>query len=177
MLGSSPWTSLPNYQTWAATIAAAEQANGLPTGLLAAIGYQESGYATNVINGTQPSSAGALGMMQLMPQYFSSVRESIPFSSTAVSDQISQAAAQLASLYQQFGTWSQAVAAYNAGASAVSSGAPLPAETQSYVASISNYLPGVMGGAAAAAAGGAGSTGGATGATGSTAGAGTGYSG
>jgi len=176
-MGSQPWTSLPNYQTWAATIAAAEAANGLPSGLLAAIGYQESGYQTAVINGTQPSSAGALGMMQLMPAYFTSVREAVPFTASAITAQINQAAAQLASLYQQFGNWQSAVAAYNAGAGTVSSEEPLPAETQSYVASIANYLPGILGTVGGAAAGAAGSTGGGTGATGSTAGASTGSSG
>jgi soluble lytic murein transglycosylase-like protein len=171
-MGAEPWTSLPNYQTWAATIAAAEAANGLPSGLLAAIGYQESGYQSAVIDGTQPSSAGALGMMQLMPQFFTSVRESIPFTPSAISAQISQAAQQLATLYQQFGNWQTAVAAYNAGAgtvqNALASGQAFPAETQAYLANVSSYVPSI---AAATAAGAAGSPTGPTGATGAGTGA------
>jgi soluble lytic murein transglycosylase-like protein len=176
-MGSQPWTSLPNYQTWAATIAAAEQANGLPTGLLAAIGYQESGYQSAVIEGTQASSAGALGMMQLMPQFFTSVRESIPFTPSAISAQISQAAQQLATLYRQFGNWQSAVAAYNAGAGtvqdALASGGAFPAETQAYLANVSSYVPAIAAataaGAAAAPTGPTGATGAGTGATGSSA--------
>jgi hypothetical protein len=185
MSGSTPWTSLANWSTWASTLSAAEQANGLPAGLLSAVAYRESGFQTNVINGTQASSADALGIMQLEPAYFSSVQVPVPFTSADVVAQIGQGAQDLASLYQQFGNWPDALAAYNAGASVVQAviagtGA-LPAETQTYVADITGWMPSLAAGGAGAAAaapavaaapatGGTGATGstGGTGATGST---------
>ena len=108
MGGAAPWTSLANWSTWAQTLSAAEQANGLPAGLLSAVAYRESGFQTNVINGTQGSSAGALGLMQLEPAYFSSVQVPVPFSSADTVNQIAQAAEDLAGLYQQFGNWPDA---------------------------------------------------------------------
>lgn len=164
---SQPWANLPNYLTWAATLSAAEAANGLPAGLLASVAYQESGFQTAVIEGTEASSAGALGMMQLLPQYFSSVQGAVPFSAADISAQINQAAQQLASLYAQFKSWPNALAAYNAGASSVSSAlagnGTLPASVASYVAAITGNLPQGMG-----TTGMTGATG-ATGGTGSTA--------
>lgn len=145
---SGPWSDLPNYQTWAANISAAEQANGLPSGLLAAVCYQESGYQDSVIDGTQPSSAGALGIAQLEPAYFSSVQVAVPFQPADIANQINQAGAYLGQLYQQFGDWPDAIAAYNAGPTTVQnvqngSQSALPQETQAYVAAITGNVPGL----------------------------------
>lgn len=177
-----PWSDLPNYQTWAATIAAAESANGLPTHLLAALCYQESGYQSAVIAGTQPSSAGALGIAQLEPAYFSSVQVPTPFTAADVTAQIGQAAEDLAGLYGQFGNWPAALAAYNAGATTVSNAINgsevLPSETQAYVAAITGYIPAAASGsslpALSAAAAAAPSATGATGGYSGTGGTGTG---
>ena len=177
---SEPWTSLANWRTWAATIAATESKYGIPSGLLSALGYQESGYQSAVINGTQASSAGALGMMQLEPAYFSSVQVAVPFSSADIAAQIDQAGSYLAQQYQTFGTWAQALAAYNAGPQTVTNvnngTGTLPASTQNYVASILGNTPSVSGSnvasaTAPASSGGTGATGmtGGTGGTGSTA--------
>lgn len=180
MSGSTPWTSLANWSNWSGTLAAAEAANGLPAGLLSAIAYKESGFDSAVIAGTQASSAGALGMMQLEPAYFTSVQVPVPFSSSDIVNQIDQAAGDLASLYQQFGNWPDAIAAYNAGASTVENviagSGSLPAETQDYVAAITGWMPGLgamgAGAAAAAPAVAAAPAAGATGATGGTGGTG-----
>lgn len=145
---SENWEDSANGQTWASTLAAAEQANGIPSGLLSRIAYQESSFSTNVINGTQPSSAGALGIMQLEPEYFSSVQVPVPFSAADTTAQINQAAALLASLYSQFGNWTNAVAAYNAGAGTIDSvlagSATLPTETANYIADINQSLPSIV---------------------------------
>jgi soluble lytic murein transglycosylase-like protein len=142
------WEDSENGQKWAPTLAAAESRYGIPTGLLSRIAYQESSFETNVINGTEPSSAGALGMMQLEPEYFSTVQVPVPFTDADTTAQIQQAAQLLASLYSTFGNWTAATAAYNAGQgtiSAVLAGSEtLPTETANYIASISQSLPSIV---------------------------------
>ena len=55
------------YNQLMSWFAAAEQANGIPPNLLARQGFQESGFKPDVINGTTASSAGAQGIMQIVP--------------------------------------------------------------------------------------------------------------
>lgn len=146
------WQQSANAQKWAPVIAAAEQANGLPTNLLARQAYAESGYQQDVIDGTRSSSAGALGILQLEPAYFSTVQRPIPFSDQDTTDQINQAAGQMAALYAQLSSlaastgqnpWALALAGYNAGAGNVQkySGVPPFTETQNYVSSILADVP------------------------------------
>jgi soluble lytic murein transglycosylase-like protein len=166
-LGVEYWLSSENAKKWAPALASAESQYGIPSGLLSRIAYQESSFETNVINGTTPSSAGALGMMQLEPEYFSSVQVPTPFTDSDTQAQILQAAQLLSSDYAEFGNWADAVAAYNAGAGTVSqylSGqlASLPPETQNYVAAISADVPAIgqmTAQAGSSPAGGTGSTG------------------
>ena len=146
MPGSQPWADLPAWSTWAGTLESAEGQYGLPAGLLSAVAYQESGFNPSVIDGTQASSAGALGIMQLEPAYFTSVQVPVPFSAADTAAQIDQAAGYLAQLYQQFGDWPDALAAYNAGPGTVQNvqtgaASALPAETQAYVAAITANVP------------------------------------
>jgi peptidoglycan DL-endopeptidase CwlO len=147
-LVSEYWTESANAQQWLPALTAAEQANGIPSGLLSRIAYQESSFDTNVINGTTPSSAGALGMMQLEPAFFSSVQVPVPFTNADITNQINQAAEQLASLYAQFGNWTDAVAAYNAGEGTIQNvlagTEQLPTETANYIAAIGADLPNVV---------------------------------
>lgn len=146
------WQQSANAQKWAPVLAAAEQANGLPQNLLARMAYTESAYSQDVIDGTRASSAGALGILQLEPQYFDTVRRPVPFSDQDTTDQINQAAAQMATLYRQLsplaaGTgqnpWALALAGYNAGAGAVRhyQGIPPYAQTESYVTDILADVP------------------------------------
>lgn len=150
------WQQSDNARKWAPVLAAAEQANGLPTNLLARQAYAESGYEQQFIDGTKASAAGALGILQLMPQYFDTVRRPTPFSDQDTVDQINQAAAQMAGLYQQLlplaqssgaNPWGLALAGYNAGAGAVRKygGIPPFTETQNYVASILADVPAASG--------------------------------
>jgi soluble lytic murein transglycosylase-like protein len=136
-------------------LAAAEQANGLPTNLLARQAYTESAYAQDVIDGTRSSSTGALGILQLEPQYFDTVQRPVPFSDSDTVDQINQAAGQMAALYQQLlplasstgaNPWGLALAGYDAGAGAVKryGGIPPFAETQKYVAGILADVPAAL---------------------------------
>jgi peptidoglycan DL-endopeptidase CwlO len=130
---------------WLAPLASAEVAAGLPMDLLVRIAYQESHFVDSIIYGTKASPAGALGMMQLMPQYFQSVRAPVPYSYDDIVAQISEAAAQLESLHNQLGTWELAIAGYNAGAGAVKKygGVPPFAETRNYVAEVTADVPGL----------------------------------
>lgn len=145
-MGQSWWQQSANAQKWAPVIAAAEQQYNIPTGLLARQAYEESGYQTNVIDGTQPSSAGALGILQLMPEYFTSVQAPVPFSDGAVERQIAQAAGYMAQLAGEFGgNWGYALAAYNAGPGTVQNvlngTQSLPAQTTNYVTQILSDVP------------------------------------
>jgi soluble lytic murein transglycosylase-like protein len=139
------WASVEQGPVWVPVINQAEGAAGIPTNLLARMAYQESHFRPDVIDGTTASGAGALGILQLMPQYFSTVQVPVPFSTQDTMDQITQAAGQLASLYNTFNDWTLAVAAYNAGASTVSKyiagTGTLPAETSAYVADVIADVP------------------------------------
>lgn len=131
--------------TWLQVIAETEQSHGLPPDLLARVAYQESHFIEAVIRGTEVSPAGALGMMQLMPEYFKSVQAPIPFDDDAVVSQITEAAQLLEGLYYKFKNWKLALAAYNAGPGNVEKydGIPPFPETVKYVADISADVPSI----------------------------------
>jgi len=145
---STAWMASTNARKWAATLQSTEDYYGIPAGLLARIAYQESHFIQSIIDGTRPSPAGALGVMQLMPQYFSSVQRPVPFSDADTTDQINQAADFLVSLYHHFQDWTPAVAAYNAGQTAIdqvlAGSRALPSETAQYIAQVSADLPQVV---------------------------------
>lgn len=101
----------------------------IPASLLTAVAKVESGFTPNAV-----SSAGAQGLMQLMPSTAASLGVD-PF----VPAQAIDGAARLLSGYlQQFGSIPEAVAAYNAGAGAVTQygGVPPFPQTQAYVQSV-----------------------------------------
>lgn len=139
------WQGVEEGPTWVPVINQAEVAAGIPTNLLARMAYEESHFRPDIISGERPSEAGALGILQLMPQFFSTVQVPIPFSTADTMAQITQAAQQLASLYNEFSDWTLAVAGYNAGAGAVKAflngTQQLPAETQAYVGDIIADVP------------------------------------
>jgi soluble lytic murein transglycosylase-like protein len=141
----SGWQSVNEGPVWVPFLNAAEQQLGIPTNLLARLAYEESHFRQDIITGAAPSSAGALGLMQLEPQYFSSVQVALPFTASDTQAQIQQAGEQLVSLYNQFQDWGYALAAYNDGAGNVESfiagTRPLPAATTQYVADIITDVP------------------------------------
>ncbi|MGH3574705.1 MAG: lytic transglycosylase domain-containing protein, partial [Pseudonocardiaceae bacterium] len=71
------------------------------------------------------------------------------YSDAAVAAQIEEAGNYLSTLYHQFGDWSLAVAAYNAGPGNVQKygGIPPFTETQNYVAQIIADVPALSGSA------------------------------
>jgi len=141
----SGWANVEQGPVWVPVINQSESANGIPNNLLARMAYEESRFRPDVIDGSVPGGAGELGILQMLPQYFSSVQVPVPFSAADTTAQISQAAGQLASLYAQFGDWTLAIAGYNAGSGTVSKyvagTGSIPVSTQAYVADVIADVP------------------------------------
>ena len=129
------------HPEWLQLLAATESNNHIPTDLLARIAYQECSWRPSVIFGTVVSPAGALGMMQLEPKYFSGCGQ--------WQQDVPRAWAYLGlELHDRFDDWQMAVAAYNWGPTALSQWkkegsliARLPAETANYVRHVFADVP------------------------------------
>lgn len=138
--GAPLWDIPPALVRYASLFAANEQAYGLPPRLLARIAWQESRGRLEIIDGRLASPAGAVGMMQILPTaHPEHPREWYLVPANAVE----YAAAYLARLYAMFGSWTLAVAAYNAGEGRVrSAGNQVPniKETRDYVAAVSRDM-------------------------------------
>jgi len=107
---------------------------GVDPAVLHGLIEQESGFDAHA-----QSSAGAMGLTQLMPGTASTLGVSNPFDPA---EAIEGGARYLAQLTSQFGgNTTDALAAYNAGPGAVSQygGVPPYAETQSYVSKVLSY--------------------------------------
>lgn len=102
---------------------------GIPPSLLLAVAEQESG-----LNQGAVSSAGAIGVMQLMP----GTAAGLGVNPNDLAGNINGGAKYLSQMYAQFGSWDLALAAYNAGPGAVSAAGGIPPypETQNYVSTI-----------------------------------------
>lgn len=141
----SGWQNVQQGPQWVPYINGVEATYNIPTNLLARIAYQESSFLPDVITGARVSSAGALGIMQLMPQYFSTVQVPLPFSVADTQAQIAQAAQLLSSLYSHFGDWSLAIAGYNDGQGNIDSylagSHSLPQQTTDYVSEVLADVP------------------------------------
>ena len=144
----SGWKNAGSGPTWVPVLNQYEQQYGLPTDMLAALGFQESSFIENIIRGLQASSAGALGMMQLMPQYYSTLvglsGATAPYQDADVEAQIDAAANTLLTNYNSTNSWPLAIAAYNAGLGAVNNagpGIPQNGQTPAYVAGILANAP------------------------------------
>jgi soluble lytic murein transglycosylase-like protein len=141
----SGWKNVKDGPRWVPVINVAETQYGIPTDLLARMAYEESHFRPEIIDGTVASGAGALGILQMMPQYFDTVRRARPFTPQDTGAQIQQAAGELARLYNHYGDWALAVAAYNDGQGnidAYRAGTRTPPpETYNYVAAILADVP------------------------------------
>lgn len=140
------WKNVNQGPVWVPILDSIGASYNLPPDLLSRVAYQESHFREDVIRGGTASSAGALGIMQMMPQFFSSVTTPRPFNDTDVRAQILEAASYLAQLYRQFKSWPLAIAAYNAGPGNVNKygGVPPFPETQAYVANITADVPNLV---------------------------------
>lgn len=128
------WKPPASAAPYLETIAQAEADNGLPAGLLARVLHQESRFRPDIITGKTKSPAGALGIAQFMPAT-AKERGVDPLNPTSA---INGAAGYLASLFDRFGDWSKAIAAYNWGQGNVARKGldRAPPETRAYVAQI-----------------------------------------
>ena len=127
--GDVPPTSL------APSFAAAASRYGLPAGLLPAVARQESGFQASAV-----SSAGAEGLMQIMP----GTAQGLGITPFTPRQAIDGAASLLSGYLHKWGSIPLALAAYNAGPGAVEQygGIPPYAQTQEYVASIMRSIGG-----------------------------------
>lgn len=112
--------------------------HGLPVGLLEAVAYRESRFRQDIIDGRTRSSAGAVGIMQIIPRWHPEIGEA-----GALNPQIAipHAAGFLSRLQRKFGSWSLALAAYNWGEGNLAKWQTgtiksWPAETSAYVEEI-----------------------------------------
>lgn len=127
-------SAIPRYTgryagPWLEVARAAARRHGIPEDLFLRLVTQESGWNPQAL-----SSAGAIGLAQLMPD--TAVLMGVdPQDSHANLD---GGARYLAQQYRRFGNWRHALAAYNAGPEAVVAhdGIPPYAETQAYVVAI-----------------------------------------
>lgn len=119
---------------YSATITMAESQNGIPRDMLARLLYQESRYREDIITGKTRSPVGALGIAQFMP---ATAREMgiDPLNPTQA---INGAARYLARMYDMFGNWTEALAAYNWGPGNVKRNGltNAPKETRNYFVQI-----------------------------------------
>lgn len=138
------WMGEGEGPLWMLILNACEEEYGIPHNLLARVADQESHFRPDVIAGDVPSKVGCLGIMQLNPQYF-------PQAGQDPTADIHSAGALLKSLFERFGDWQVALAAYNWGGGNVhhqwvSDGdkyvlADCPQETQNYVKQIVADVP------------------------------------
>ena len=109
MYSRDTWSAPASARPYLSTIYDAERAQSLPPNLLARVLYQESRYRQDIITGQEKSRAGAVGIAQIVPRWHPTVD---PLN---VDEAIHYAAAYLRRLYNRFGRWDQALAAYNWG--------------------------------------------------------------
>ena len=92
----------------------------VPPSIALAVAQKESGFNQNAVG-----AAGEIGVMQLMP----ATAAGLGVDPSDLTQNVTGGVSLLASLYQQFGDWSDALAAYNAGPTHLAAG-------QSYASSI-----------------------------------------
>lgn len=100
---------------------------GVPLPLLQSVAQTESAYNPNAV-----SSAGAQGLMQIMPANDASFGVTNPFD---VQQSANAGAAYLAQLYKQYGDWNTALIAYNQGPTALATNGPY-SSSQAYADTI-----------------------------------------
>lgn len=133
-----PANWLSTGSAYVPTLNSVESQYGLPTNLLCAVAYAESGFNPSAVN----ACSGATGMFQLLPEYYPEAGESWQADADS-------AAAALAAYHSQFNDWSVALAAYNWGPGNVatyeSCGGCAPGQTTAYVAAITQAVPAAAG--------------------------------
>ena len=136
-----PSPSLSGVSRWKPMIADAASTFALPEAWVAAVMAKESGGRTTVKGKPITSSAGAMGLMQVMPGTYQDLRKQFGLGSDphAPRDNILAGTAYLQQMYRRYG-YPAMFAAYNAGPGRYEDflyrRRPLPGETLAYVAGI-----------------------------------------
>ncbi|BAK83262.1 transglycosylase SLT domain-containing protein [Komagataeibacter medellinensis] len=144
---------------WGPYIQEAATRFSVPAAWIRAVMHQESGGQQYLDGQLTTSGAGAMGLMQLMPETYADMQARYGLGGDPYDphDNIMAGTAYIRLMYERFGT-PDFLAAYNAGPERVQewhqNGNPLPAETIQYVAAISPGLgpdlpPGLSGGTGA----------------------------
>ena len=130
---------------WAGEIAEASARFRMPEDWIGAVMGAESGGHTMLNGWPITSSAGAMGLMQLMPETYNDMRQRYGLGADPYNpyDNIIAGAAYLRQMYERYG-YPHLFGAYNAGPGRfdayLKTGKPLPFETRAYVEKL---LPGV----------------------------------
>lgn len=138
--GSEKRWTIPDFaKKYEPYIKAAEAKYDLPPTLLARLLWQESRYREDVISGATVSSAGAVGIAQIVPRWHPGID---PLDVPAAID---YAGKYLKQMFNRYGSWHKALAAYNWGPGNLDKAiqrnpdgwlALAPGETQDYVREI-----------------------------------------
>jgi soluble lytic murein transglycosylase-like protein len=126
-------------ERWGAEISEASARFGIPEEWIRRVMRIESGGVASLDGRPVVSSAGAIGLMQLMPGTWREMRDLLSLGADAADphDNILAGTAYLKAMYDRFG-YPGLFAAYNAGperyAAYLSGQRPLPAETRLYIA-------------------------------------------
>lgn len=121
-------------EKYAGMIRQAEAQNGIPAMMLERLLWQESRYREDIITGRTRSPAGAMGIAQFMP----ATAVEMGIDPLKPEQAIPAAARYLRRLFDRFGNWTEALAAYNWGQGNVARRglAAAPRETRNYYAQI-----------------------------------------
>jgi hypothetical protein len=136
----APQNGSPTIDRWAAYIAEAARRFGRPEAWVRAVMQAESGGLADA-----KSSAGAIGLMQIMPETYAELRARYGLGANAYDphDNIIAGTAYMSEMIELFGV-PNFLAAYNAGPARLEDhlrrGRPLPEETQRYLAQIGELL-------------------------------------
>jgi hypothetical protein len=131
----------PTVERWSALIDEAAQRFGIPADWVRGVMHQESGGRTHLNGFPITSSAGAMGLMQVMPTTFAELRVRYGLGPNPHDPRTSimAGAAYLREMYDRYGP-RYFLAAYNAGPGRVDdhlrTGRPLPQETRTYNAAL-----------------------------------------
>lgn len=136
---------------WDDLISEAALKFGIPERWIRAVMRQESGGRT-MLGESQPivSQAGAIGLMQVMPDTYAEMRDQYGLGTDPANphDNVFAGAAYLKWLRSKYG-YPAMFAAYNAGPGAledhIARGTPLPAETQAYIVRVAGFISGKIG--------------------------------
>lgn len=138
--GASTWMPPASADPYLKTINQATVNHKLPPRLLGRLLFQESRFRPDIITGKVKSSAGAIGIAQIIPKWHPNVN---PYDANA---SIHYAGFYLAQLQKQFGNWRDALAAYNWGPGNLTKFKKgqlktMPKETVNYVNEITRDVP------------------------------------